>query len=108
MRSARWSASWRRPLHTGLLIATFHRATPVRCGAFVDERCVVAGDERQTRNANTKRSSIPAGSATPPSTIRVGGQSCRERTCVFPIFMERRFPGLIDPALPIAQLPDAP
>jgi hypothetical protein len=32
---------------------------------------------------------------------------CRERA-ILPIFMERRFPGLIDPALPVAKLPDAP
>jgi len=32
-------------LHAGVPIATFHRGAPARCGAFVDERRVVAGDE---------------------------------------------------------------
>jgi len=37
-------------LHTAVLIATFGRDTPARCGAFVDERRIVAGDAcgRQT------------------------------------------------------------
>ena len=33
------------PLHTGALIATFRCDAPARCGAFADERRVVAGDE---------------------------------------------------------------
>jgi hypothetical protein len=31
-------------LHAGVRIASFHCATPARCGALVDERRVVAGD----------------------------------------------------------------
>ena len=33
------------PLRTGALIATFRCAAPARCGAFADERRIVAGDE---------------------------------------------------------------
>jgi hypothetical protein len=33
------------PLHIGLLIATFRCAAPARCGAFVDVRRIVAGDD---------------------------------------------------------------
>jgi hypothetical protein len=32
-------------LHTAALIAAFRRALPTRCGAFADERRIVAGDE---------------------------------------------------------------
>ena len=32
------------PFHTGVLIATFYHAAPARCGAFADERRIVAGD----------------------------------------------------------------
>jgi hypothetical protein len=40
----------------GALIATFRRAAPARCGAFADERRVVAGDGgdwAQTRNGHS-------------------------------------------------------
>jgi hypothetical protein len=30
--------------NTGVLVATFHRAAPARCGAFAEARRVVAGD----------------------------------------------------------------
>jgi hypothetical protein len=56
------SSNCSRPLHTGVLIANFHRAAPARCGAFADERRVVAGDEGgrvRTRNAYP----VPSGSA---------------------------------------------
>jgi hypothetical protein len=33
------------PLRTALLVATFRCAALARCGAFVDERRIVAGDE---------------------------------------------------------------
>jgi len=33
-------------LHASALIATFHCAAPVRCGAFADARRVVAGEGR--------------------------------------------------------------
>src|SRR6202034_1462712 len=47
------SRGWRRrlPLHANALAATFRRDAPARCGAFGDERRIVAGgafaDERR-------------------------------------------------------------
>ena len=40
--SRRWSGLLAVP--AGVLIATFRCAAPARCGAFVDERCIAAGD----------------------------------------------------------------
>jgi len=33
------------PFHAGVPIAAFRRDAPARCGAFADERRIVAGDE---------------------------------------------------------------
>jgi len=44
IRLAAWSATRPRALHTAVLIATFGRDTPARCGAFVDERRIIAGE----------------------------------------------------------------
>ena len=45
IRFARLELERITPLHTGALIATFRCAAPARCGAFADERRIVAGDE---------------------------------------------------------------
>jgi hypothetical protein len=45
------------PLHTGALIATFRCAGPARCGAFADERRIVA--VTKAAQCHTKRSSSP-------------------------------------------------
>jgi len=48
---------------TGVLTAAFRCATPARGGAFVDERCVVAGEARP--RADAERSGSPR--AAPPT-----------------------------------------
>jgi len=44
LRHARLEPERMTALHTGALVATFRCAAPARCGAFVDERRVAAGD----------------------------------------------------------------
>jgi hypothetical protein len=43
----------KRPLHSGVLVATSRCAPPARRGAFGDERRIVASDERRARGRNT-------------------------------------------------------
>jgi hypothetical protein len=44
IRCARLTLKRIAPFRTGVLIATFRCGAPARCGAFVDEGCMVAGD----------------------------------------------------------------
>ena len=60
-------------LFTSGLIATFHRATPARCGAFGDARSIVVGDEGAAQNAGNGRSSLCS-----PATTRRSRRSSVE------------------------------
>jgi hypothetical protein len=60
-------------------VAAFRRDAPARCGVFVDERRILAGDDGGPTRMDAKRSSSPVGQCGSAEYLRKGRAVKRDR-----------------------------